>query len=601
MHKHETNQEVNPLDDDEIQDDDAAPVDGDVIPSWTDGGVAPESIDADAKVEKRLKIVSSKNDPNRVKSRTEIADEKVYADQALRFQGGYAGAAKAETKPSDWVYMPLPSAAGAVYFNLNDPFTPYSSRVMDSRIPMKHWEVELREDGNPMLKANRPVKLRPSDSHLARPEFEVQKIAINPHEGLIYTDANGQRCLNQWRPFVAPPRPSEEYFSVGEIVKDWLELIYPGRSDYIMDVWAHAYQRLSQKANLGLVFGGGHGIGKDTLLSIATHSFSRQGKVSNIQVGHMTKGQFEEFLLKPILIVGEFHAFKGDTGDMANKLKSYAAAPPHQFTVDVKNKPLTTVENIHRLYITTNHEDRFPRENGDRRFLILKSHATKEQVRPFIDERIGKGVDLKTWIDAGAGDAFTHILLERDISGFDCKNLPADAADHDEVKKGFDVEPIVVRSLEEVAFGFGRWSEAVPGDVEEIEQGHWPDFITSQQILHSVAAFDPDLEGERAETIKRRRGHLDVLMNTAGYQPVIRPEGKTQWVGKKPGAKDQTGTIRVQSSALYIRRESIAPGEKVSSMQERAAKFIEKLSEYWKTQDGIATYICSSANGGGSF
>jgi hypothetical protein len=566
-----------------------------------DAGVASESVAAEEQTKTYMRLVSSKNDPNREKTRTEKADEAVYAAQARKFQAGYAGAAKAETKPGDWVFMPVSGGSGAVYFNLSDPFTAYSAKVMDSRIPMKYWEVELDEIGNAVMRANKTVKVSPSESHLARPEFEIQKVAINPHEGSVYIDANGQRCLNQWRPFVAPPRPAEEFFKVGEIVKDWLELIYPGRADYVMDVWAHSYQRLSQKANLGLVFGGGHGIGKDTLLSIATHSFSKQGKVSNIQVAHLTKSGYEEFLLNPILIVGEFHTFKGDTGDMANKLKSYAAAPPHQFSVDVKYKPLTVVENIHRLYVTTNHEDRFPRENGDRRFMILKSHSTKEQVRAFIDERIGKGVDLKSWIDAGAGDAFTHILLERDISGFDCKNLPEDAADHDEVKKGFDIEPILASSFEEISETFGKWSNAVAADVEEIEQKHWPDFVTSQQILHSRAAHNPDLEGERAATIKGRRGHLDVLMNTAGYQPVIRPEGKAQWIGKKPGKNDRIGTVRVQSSALYIRRESIEPGEKVSSMQERAAKFIEKLSEYWKTENGIATYICSSANNGGSF
>ncbi|SAK95258.1 hypothetical protein AWB78_05322 [Caballeronia calidae] len=532
------------------------------------------------------------------KTRGEIEANR---DKGKGAMNGYARSMKMETLPEDWVWMPNKSQSGVAYFHLESPFTSYQAKVMNARIPMNLWEDQLDSNGKPIYGRNgAPVKVQPSDSHLSRPDYEIQKLTMDPSKGRIYRDSTGERCLNHWRDIKFPARPEEKYFKVVKIVKNWLEFIYPGRAEWMLDYWAHALQRMTEKPSVAMVLGGGQGIGKDTLLTIANWTFLQQGKVATIMTSQLAE-RFNEFLFFPIVIVNELDIKRSDKS--FNKLKrdykTYTGGLPSQLTVDPKGLPLQHVANIHRFYTTTNYEDEFPRDPDDRRYMILRSHAVLAEVQAkrrewFADCQTedGERFDIMKWLAEGYGDAFTCFLLDRDISAFDPYNLPADLMkDYDELKKGIDIEPVIGAALNEIALTFGRWTHddscmiEWPSDEAEVSMEHWPDFVTSQQLLFSRASFDPELEGEKVQRTKQQRGHLDVLMRTAGYIPVTRPEGKIQWVGAKP-RKSDVGVTRVQSSTLYIRRSKIDHGETVAKRQARAKDFIETLTEFLRTTEG---------------
>jgi hypothetical protein len=300
--------------------------------------------------------------------------------------------------------------------------------------------------------------------------------------------------------------------------------------------------------------------------------------------------RFEEFLLWPIIIINEFHQIKGDDGLMINRLKAYCAAPPREFRINIKYQLLRLVYNNHAVHITTNMEDRFKRENGDRRYYVMKSHATKEKVREFVGGRIGPQTNLASWIEDGRGDAFGHYLMSIDLSDFDASRLPADVEDYDEVQKGFAIQPALAAALDEAAFTFGQW--AVPAaqrkEIVDMTTDDWPEFISSQQLMHCNAYFNMDVDGKPVRAFISNQGWLNVEMNTAGYQELIRPEGKTQWVsGKKPTLANG---IRAQTTRLFIRKDKILAGERISAMRVRAAEFLNELTAYWSTAQGLGTY-----------
>jgi hypothetical protein len=499
---------------------------------------------------------------------------------------GYAGTDTINTDPKEWLYAVMPKGAIA-YFNINDPYRAYPAKVMDERIPRHVWERIGHDEAE--------KKVKPSISHLSRAEFEIKKFADNPTMPATYRDIDGELVLNQWRPYVLPPRPPEDRFEIVKFVEDWLDLIYPGRKDFIIKSWAHAYQRPDEKQNVGFVWGGNQGIGKDTLLSTAFHVLARQNRVANIKHDQLGAA-FEEFLLWPILIINEFHQIKGDDGLMINRLKAYCAAPPREFRINIKYQLLRLVYNNHSVHITTNMEDRFKRENGDRRYYVMKSHATKEQVRAFVGGRIGANTNLAAWIEDGRGDAFGHYLMSVDLSDFDASRLPEDVEDYDEVQKGFAIQPALAAALDEAAYTFGQ--SGVPPEqrkeLEEMEMADWPEFISSQQLMHCAAYFNMDVDGKPVKAFISNHGWLNVEMNTAGYQELIREEGKTQWVSSKKPA-DAKG-IRAQSSRLFIRKDRIVPGEKVNAMRVRASMFLNELTEYWSTTEGINNYRNASAS-----
>ncbi|CAG4916213.1 primase-helicase family protein [Paraburkholderia saeva] len=562
----------------------------------------PEKNELAQRAAKETNVVTLRE--KKPKTKQQEGDEDARRKQAENMMGGYKSE-RADTRPDEWRWVKIKNAIR--YIPVYKPHEDYGADVIDNQVPLKYWETRLDESGRPMKSKGKVIKERPSQSHLARQDYEITKIIIDPAcKETFFRDTSGDSCVNRWVAFRIPPRPPEEQIAkAGEIVEAWLKLIYPAFASYILDHWAHAYQRLEQKNNVGIVFGGDYqGIGKDTLLMFFGYAFQQQNKVANIRVTDLVS-IYSDYLLAPVLFLNEFHEYKGkDVGKVSNDLKSIAAAPPVTLSVQIKYYPRAETANIHRLYITTNHEDQFPRENNDRRFAVLSSRVTKDDVDTFIKEQFGSGVvDFNQIAKEWMGNAFCHYLLDRDITGFDCKNLPKELMrEHDEMKKGFDVEPIVSRSLEQAALGFGNWllryiavkeKKPEPKPIEDVTQNDWPEFICSQQIINSCAAKDENLEGEQATPLARNRGHLDRLMRTAGYQPVPKPIGKEkeQWRGKRPTSDQlKQGAVRVQTSALYVRRDKIGVDESVQSLQIRAEKFIRQLAAYWMTTEGSVDF-----------
>jgi hypothetical protein len=81
------------------------------------------------------------------------------------------------------------------------------------------------------------------------------------HDG-GWLDRKGVSCFNLYMP---PTLIGGDPAQAGPWL-DHLRLIYPENADHIISWLAHRVQRPHEKINHALVLGGGHGIGKDSLL-----------------------------------------------------------------------------------------------------------------------------------------------------------------------------------------------------------------------------------------------------------------------------------------------------------------------------------------------
>ncbi|MFP6558898.1 primase-helicase family protein [Paraburkholderia sp. B3] len=556
---------------------------------------------------------------------TDIIAKRQQQEQAA---GAYSGVNRIESLPEDWYWMAGMGQTTAVYFHKDNPFRAYKAQIMDERIPKRHWEKERDGRGVVVMKSNKPVLVPPSRSHLSCEDFEIHNLTMDPYRSRVYTNDNGERCLNQYKELVLPPSPGAEYLKIGEVVEKWLEFIYPGRAAHILDWMAHAYQQPLVKPKTCIVFGGGQGIGKGAIIDFFKYTFARQDKVSSINTGTAC-GPFNEFLLKPIVFIDEFHVERSDKNymEIKNNLKSWIAGD-RSLSVNAKNRNLAQVANIHRILIATNYEQQIPRDPDDRRFFICSSHVTKEQVKEYMRgvfaDVLGRDFDTVEFEELrkeGYGDGFTHFLLERDISKFDPHNLPAALmAEYDEYRKGHEMPHALESALSEITVTFGRWrwmkergmdlmgfmpdfdptadrdwpqhvefnDEKYPCDPSVVSRADWPAIVAGQQILNTQASYDDDGEGERIHVSKRKNGYMERLMSNAGYQKLMPPDGKAQWVGKAPKIADQSkGAIRVQTALYYLPERF---GNDLTMKEKRALgeKFVRELEAWWCSTEGVS-------------
>jgi hypothetical protein len=162
--------------------------------------------------------------------------------------------------------------------------------------------------------------------------------------------------------------------------KRWLDhirLLYPDDVEHIVKWFAHRVRFPHIKINHALVFGGGQGIGKDTIIEpvkvrIGHWNFQEIGPSQLLE-------PFNDYLRKVLLRVNEAH----DLGEinrysLYDRLKTYTAAPPDVLRVNEKKLRQYNVINCLGLIITSNHRDGLFLPPDDRRHYVCWCELEKE-------------------------------------------------------------------------------------------------------------------------------------------------------------------------------------------------------------------------------
>jgi uncharacterized protein DUF5906 len=288
------------------------------------------------------------------------------------------------------------------------------------------------KNGDPVLDENGKQKTVSATAWLDRHK-PVEQMTWAPGEPTIirdklileggWTARRGVNCFNLYHP---PTIKAGDDATLAEPWLNHLAIVYPEEAEreHILDWLAHRVQRPHEKINHALVFGGGPGIGKDSILAPVRHAVGpwnvREASPSQIL------GRFNGFLKSVILRINEAHDLgEYDRFAFYQHMKSYIAAPPEVLPIDEKNLREYPIPNVCGVVITSNHKtDGLFLAADDRRHFVAWSNLTKEDYR-FKDKYWSR---LYAYYEDGGNEAVAAFLQQRNIDHFDPKAPPPQTA-----------------------------------------------------------------------------------------------------------------------------------------------------------------------------
>ena len=330
---------------------------------------------------------------------------------------------------------------------------PWVARAVDIAIgPQK----VLDKQGKPKRDRNGKIITMSASAWLMKHQ-RVEQMAWVPGEPALIRDRllveggwinrSDVTMLNLYR----PPR-----IELGDAAEagPWLEhvhRIYPDDATQILRWLAHRRQQPQDKINFNLVLGGGHGIGKDTLLEPARYAVGPWN--FHDVIPSQLLGRFNNFAKSVILRVNEAHD-QGDTErvnrfNLYERIKNLSVTPPYTLRIDEKYIREYYVFNCMGIVITTNHKtDGIYLDPDDRRHYVAWSDCRKE------DFSEDYWTSLHQWYQTGGFEHVTAYLAALDLSDFDAKApLPQTQAFFEIVSAGEAPEDLelqdTIRTLKE--------------------------------------------------------------------------------------------------------------------------------------------------------
>ena len=237
----------------------------------------------------------------------------------------------------------------------------------------------------------------------------LQGVTYAPGESVLVSRA-GDVYANLWR----NARPT----SGGGDPTRWLDLVErllpdANEREHLLDWMAYKVQHPEQKINHGILLGGSHGIGKDTIFEPFLYAIGGLSKENIALVkNEELNSQWGYSLMSEVLVINELRQAEAhDRRALENRLKPLLAAPPE--LIPVNRKGLHPFDALNRLSVVAFSNERMAitLPSDDRRWFVLWSDA-----KPMTIE---EGADIWDWLKTGGGrDAGAGYLRARDVSAF---------------------------------------------------------------------------------------------------------------------------------------------------------------------------------------
>lgn len=182
---------------------------------------------------------------------------------------------------------------------------------------------------------------------------------------------------------------------------------------YLIQFFAHMWQKPEEKPGIMIVLLGGQGIGKGTLFNLLQSIWSRTTlHVSDVK--HVTGG-FNAAMERNYTVNMDEALFSGDRRSM-DRLKSMITEP--NITIEQKYQPRRTIKSIHRFFAATNRNHFGNIELDDRRFVFLRVSEKRKDDHEYFS-RLNAAIN-----DPVQLGAFVHKLDTLDIADFNFRAKP---------------------------------------------------------------------------------------------------------------------------------------------------------------------------------
>lgn len=325
-------------------------------------------------------------------------------------------------------------------------------------------------------------------------------------------------CLNLWKGFDCDALPGD----CGLLLAHMLENICGGNAEYftwLLNWMGNAVQRPAEQGHVAIVFRGKQGAGK----GVAARAFGSLWGRHFLPVAdpkHLV-GSFNAHLRDCCVLFADEAFFAGDKKHVS-VLKTLIT----EETIPIEAKGVDVVEsrNYLHLLMASNDDWVVPAGFDERRFFVLDvadSHAQDISYFRAIQDQLA----------AGGREGLLHLLLTRDLAGFNVRNPPRTAA---------------LQEQKELSLGAEEewWAAKLRSGRSLPSHGEWrPQVLLEEFLLDYISQArqfaHPGRKGNLARLehfLKRITG--DRLQQMAGTEPVE--------------AVDRTGERRVLHNPIYV-------------------------------------------------
>lgn len=185
---------------------------------------------------------------------------------------------------------------------------------------------------------------------------------------------------------------------------------------YVLLWLAFCVQKPGSRPEVALVFRGGQGTGKGTLLRLMVWLFGSHG-LHITQSSHLV-GNFNAHMRFALFVFVDEGYWAGDKAG-EGVLKGLITEPT--ITVEMKGRDVFTAPNRLKLCMASNNAWVIPAGADERRYCVIDVPNTRAKDHAYFDT-------LNKWVGNGGAAAWLHHLLHLDISGFNPRAAPSTAA-----------------------------------------------------------------------------------------------------------------------------------------------------------------------------
>jgi hypothetical protein len=211
----------------------------------------------------------------------------------------------------------------------------------------------------------------------------------------------------------------------------------PKNYEYLLNWMAHLIQRPHELPGVAIVLRGQQGTGKGVMVE----EFGRLIEPHYIALTSMEQlvGRFTGHL-KDRLLVYANEAMWGGNKSAEGALK--AMITDENSSVEQKFKDTVRIQNVKRIIFSSNEDWAAPVAKDDRRFLVLDVSSDHKEDIAYFAAIIGQ-------MRKGGSEALMFELLNRDISGFEVRNLP-------QTPYSFDLKLLSMDTVDQFIFEYLR-------------------------------------------------------------------------------------------------------------------------------------------------
>lgn len=287
-------------------------------------------------------------------------------------------------------------------------------KVMAMKAGTLRSELSMYKRSDADLRMKRFLEVQPiaCKPNLVIADFWVSPDTVEYNATAFTPTMTPDAVLNFWVGPAAGAKPGN-----WRVLRDFIRDVICAGDDhvytYLIQFIAHMLQEPADKPGVMVVLLGGQGTGKGMFFKLLRAIWPK----TTLLISDMEQvtGRFNDCLERNFIVCLDEAMFAGNRKAM-DRLKSMVTEAHIQ--IEQKFQPARTIESVHRFFASSNHDHFGHIERDDRRSVILRISASRQQDTQYFGQISAAIHDPRTVA------AMIYYLQRKDLSAFDVRKKP---------------------------------------------------------------------------------------------------------------------------------------------------------------------------------